>query len=73
MCRTCRSPRGQAAVRAACRPFRSEKLRIQPTLSAGSPFSMRLSAIAGCQFGKPLKSRTRAQTLAAGAPMTLET
>ena len=45
---------------------------MQPTLSAGSPFSMRLSPMAGCQPGKPLKSRTRAQTLAAGALTTLE-
>jgi hypothetical protein len=45
---------------------------MQPTLSAGSPFSMRLSAIAGCQLGNPLKSRMRAQTLAAGAGRTLD-
>jgi hypothetical protein len=46
---------------------------MQPTLSAGSPFSIRLSAIAGCQFGSPLKSRTRAQTRAAEALITLDT
>jgi hypothetical protein len=53
-------------------PLRSRKSRTQPTLSAGSPFSIRLSAIAGCQLGRPLKSRMRAQTLAAGALTTLE-
>ena len=42
-------------------------------LSAGSPFSIRLSAIAGCQFGRPLKSRIRAQTRSERALMTLET
>ena len=43
------------------------------TLSAGSAFSMRLSAIEGCQFGSPLKSRTRAQTRSLRALMTLDT
>ena len=54
-------------------PLRSANALTQPTLSAGSPFSIRLSAMPGCQFGRPLKSRTRAQTLAAGALMTLDT
>lgn len=46
---------------------------MQPTLSAGSPFSIRLSAMRGASSAEPLKSRTLAQTLAAGAAMTLET
>jgi hypothetical protein len=53
-------------------PLRSRKSRTQPILSAGSPFSIRLSAIAGCQFGKALKSRIRAQTRSDRALMTLE-
>jgi len=34
---------------------------------------MRLSAMAGCQVGRPLKSRMRAHTVSALASMTLET
>src|SRR5262245_59713207 len=48
------------------------KLRMQPTRSAGASPSMRLSRISGCYFGKPLKSRTAAQTRSAGASITLE-
>src|SRR3984885_15095092 len=54
-------------------PLRKRKSRTQPILSEGSPPSMRLSAIAGCQFGMPLKSRTRAQTRSLRPLMTLET
>jgi hypothetical protein len=53
--------------------LRRRKSRTQPTLSDGSPFSIRLSAAAGSQFGRPLKSRTRAQTRSAGALTTLDT
>src|SRR5580698_10096456 len=54
-------------------PLRKRKSRTQPILSAGSPPSMRLSAIAGCQFGRPLKSRTRAHTRSLRPLTTLET
>src|SRR5271170_7123200 len=54
-------------------PLRKRKSRTQPILSAGSPPSMRLSAIAGCQFGRPLKSRTRAHTRSVRPLTTLET
>src|SRR6185312_14364813 len=54
-------------------PLRRRKSRTQPILSAGSPPSMRLSAIAGFQFGKPLKSRTRAHTRSLRPLTTLET
>jgi hypothetical protein len=53
-------------------PLRRRKSRTQPILSEGSPFSMRLSAIAGCQFGRPLKSRMRAHTRSLRALMTLD-
>jgi hypothetical protein len=53
-------------------PLRRRKSRTQPILSAGSPFSIRLSAIAGCQPGKPLKSRMRAHTRSDRALMTLD-
>ena len=46
---------------------------MQPTLSLGSLFSMRLSAIAGCHTGSALKSRMRAHTVSALASITLET
>ena len=45
---------------------------MQPTRSAGWPFSMRLSAMPGCHCGRPLKSRMRDQTLSALASMTLD-
>src|SRR5262249_50921939 len=56
-------------------PLRRRKSRTQPILSAGSPPSIRLSAMDGCQLGRPLKSRTPAQTrswraLATGEPST---
>src|SRR5690554_5245283 len=54
-------------------PFWRLKSLTQPTRSEGSPFSIRLSRILGCQRGMPLKSRTRSQTFSAGALMTLET
>jgi hypothetical protein len=44
---------------------------MQPTRSLGSPFSMRLSAMAVCHCGSALKSRMRDQTLSALASMTL--
>jgi hypothetical protein len=47
-------------------------LRTQPILSAGWPFSMRDSATNGVHFGRPLKSRTCAHTMSAGASITLE-
>ena len=46
---------------------------MQPTRSLGSLFSMRLSAMAGCHCGRPLKSRMRDHTVSALASMTLET
>src|SRR5271154_2743195 len=54
-------------------PLRKRKSRTQPILSEGSPPSMRLSAIAGCQLGMPLKSRTRAHTRSLRPLITLET
>jgi hypothetical protein len=45
---------------------------MHPTLSADAFCSMRLSATNFVQFGKPLKSRTTAQTALAGAGMTME-
>ncbi len=40
--------------------------------SDGQLPSIRESAIAGCHFGRPLKSRTWAQTASAEASITLE-
>src|SRR5260370_3594 len=54
-------------------PLRKVKSRTQPILSEGSPPSIRLSAIAGCQLGRPLKSRTRAQTRSLRTLTTVET
>ena len=54
-------------------PSRVWKWRMQPTRSAGSLFSMRLSAMAGCHSGRPLKSRMRDHTVSALASMTLLT
>jgi hypothetical protein len=53
-------------------PSLSRKLRTQPTRSDGQLLSMRDSAMDGCHFGKPLKSRINAQMASAGASMTLE-
>src|SRR5271165_1156724 len=54
-------------------PVTNWKLRTQPIWSAASPPSIWLVFIRGCQFGRPLKSRMRAQTASTGASMTLET
>ena len=59
-----RSRRAPAAARGSCRRP-GLKLRMQPTWSVGSLFSMRLSAMPGCHCGRPLKSRIAAQTLSA--------
>jgi hypothetical protein len=53
-------------------PSRSRKLRTQPMRSAGWPSSIRDSATKGVHCGSPLKSRTRAHTVSAGASITLE-
>ena len=45
---------------------------MQPTRSLGSWFSIRLSAMAGCHCGMPLKSRMRDHTVSALASITLE-
>jgi hypothetical protein len=45
---------------------------MHPTLSAGALCSIRLSTTNFVQFGKPLKSRTIAQTALAGAGITME-
>ena len=71
-CRTCRSRRGRAASRGCGRRCaggsraRSRSCRPARRSRCGS------RAIAGCQFGRPLKSRTRAQTARRRALMTLE-
>ena len=54
-------------------PSRVWKWRTQPTLSPGSLFSMRLSAMPGCHDGMPLKSRMRDHTVSALASITLDT
>jgi hypothetical protein len=53
-------------------PSRSRKFRTHPMRSGGWPSSMRDSATNGVHCGRPLKSRTRAQTASAGASMTLD-
>jgi hypothetical protein len=50
-------------------PSPSTSLRTEPT-SAELPESSELSAIAGCQPGSPLKSRTRPHTSSAEAEIT---
>jgi hypothetical protein len=45
---------------------------MHPILSGGALCSIRLSATNFVHFGKPLKSRTTAQTALAGAGITME-
>src|SRR5918998_1656584 len=54
-------------------PSARRKPRTAPGASCGVPFSMRLSATNGVHAGRPLKSRTTAQTWPAGAFTTDET
>ena len=73
--RTVPSPDPRVGLRAGL--FDAEEaiwnLRTQPISSAGRPSSISLLTMRGCQEGRPLKSRMRAQTFSIGASMTEET
>ena len=65
-CRTCRSRTARGASRGCDPRSAAGKSRMQPILSEGSPSSMRLSRMRGCQRGRALKSLIRAPDLGRG-------